>query len=439
MVLALNLLTIKTLLQFKRGKGVPSRAPRADAKVLRPHMAEYIDKVLADNLKREVDQEENVVRSLPLFATAIGALLALLGLTIKPLAAAHWYWLSIIAHFLAFGIVICVLAIAWMMRRATIPQAQNQLMAETELIDYAESLTRHFQDEAERLKSAAASDVERRHKALDALKSTSAAWKGAMARDVVSRTVEPAEKQAHAVIRAFMQLDTANYTQTLRLTNLSRMAWRAQMFWTLSIAVVLAVLLACAIVFLERAALARSNQDDRQSRSAASQPLATDVGQGPQARAKDGDAGTGESDGAAGHDAAAEPQPDGHVRTDPGRDQEDGPPPSGDICVRPRLERLGVGEAGPAPPAGEGDPDGTERQGTEAREPAEGAGDDPGTVGIEGLGTGLGAARQMPQQEKHQHVPISLPSSPSSHADPAAPADSLEGRGAAPGASDGRP
>lgn len=437
-MLETQLLSIKGLLQFRRTKGEPSTVRHADAKVLQPHMAEYIDKVLADNLKREVDQEENVVRSLPLFATAIGALLALLGLTIKPLAGADWYWLSIIAHILALGIVVCVLAIGWMIRRATVRQAQPQLMAEWELIEYAERLTRHFQEEGRRLNSTSTSDVERRQRALDPLKSTSAAWKKAMARDVISRTAEPPEKQAHAVIRGFMQVDTVNYTQTLRLINLNRMAWRAWMFWTLSIAVTLAVFLACAIVFLERATLAKGDRDDRQPRTAASQPPANDVGQARQAGATDDNAGTGASGSAAGHDDAAEARQDGKVRTDSGRGPGDGPPPSGDIRIRPGGERRGVGEAGAGAPAGEGDSDGTGRQGAEARKPAEGAEDDPGAVGIEGLITGSGTARPAPPQEEHQHVPIATPS-PSTDADTATPADSLEGRGAAPGTGDGRP
>jgi hypothetical protein len=52
--------------------------------------AEYLEKIVADGFRRELDQEVNVVRSLPFFATSLGVLVAFLGLAmplLPPLAA----------------------------------------------------------------------------------------------------------------------------------------------------------------------------------------------------------------------------------------------------------------------------------------------------------------------------------------------------------------
>ncbi len=40
---------------------------------------EYAEKIISDAFKREIDQEENVVRSLPFFATSLGVLAAATG------------------------------------------------------------------------------------------------------------------------------------------------------------------------------------------------------------------------------------------------------------------------------------------------------------------------------------------------------------------------
>jgi ABC-type antimicrobial peptide transport system permease subunit len=52
--------------------------------------AEYLEKIVADGFRRELEQEENVVRSLSFFATSLGVLVAFLGLAtplLPPLAA----------------------------------------------------------------------------------------------------------------------------------------------------------------------------------------------------------------------------------------------------------------------------------------------------------------------------------------------------------------
>ncbi len=51
-----------------------------DPGAIGPKTAEHLERLFADAFKREVDQEENVARTLPFFATAIGTILATIGL-----------------------------------------------------------------------------------------------------------------------------------------------------------------------------------------------------------------------------------------------------------------------------------------------------------------------------------------------------------------------
>src|SRR5690242_10543276 len=71
--------------------------------------AEYLEKLVTESFKRELDQEENVVRSLPFFATSIGVLITFVGFVRTTLPAFSLTAWPIIAYGLLFSLL-CALA-----------------------------------------------------------------------------------------------------------------------------------------------------------------------------------------------------------------------------------------------------------------------------------------------------------------------------------------
>lgn len=58
----------------------------------------YLERLVADGFKRELEQEENIVRSLPFFATSLGVLVAFMGLTRPMLPPLSWKWDVIVLY-----------------------------------------------------------------------------------------------------------------------------------------------------------------------------------------------------------------------------------------------------------------------------------------------------------------------------------------------------
>jgi hypothetical protein len=103
--------------------------------------AEYIEKIVVDAFKREFDQEENVIRSLPFFATSLGILataIAFAGPSLCP-PALQPFSVAIYA-FLAL-LVVTILIVFWHLLLAVKPKQFQYLMKEHDLIQYAEQLS----------------------------------------------------------------------------------------------------------------------------------------------------------------------------------------------------------------------------------------------------------------------------------------------------------
>lgn len=67
--------------------------------------AAYLERLVFDSFKRELDQDENVVRSLPFFATSIGVLVAFAGLARGALPGFSFgFW-----PLLVYGLLACLL------------------------------------------------------------------------------------------------------------------------------------------------------------------------------------------------------------------------------------------------------------------------------------------------------------------------------------------
>ncbi|NYZ17147.1 tripartite tricarboxylate transporter TctB family protein [Azospirillum sp. RWY-5-1] len=175
----------------------------------------HVEKLVADGLKRELDQEENVVRSLPFFATSIGALLALIGFVKPSLASFPIGYLSITSYILCFILAALLVALVFFLFHATKKREQYHPMQGSELIEYARELVQY-------------------HESTSSFDDTSGY-------DTVILDI----RQAYTA-------QLATYAENVRGINLSRADMRAKMFSILVIAVIVALLLVGTIVVLER-------------------------------------------------------------------------------------------------------------------------------------------------------------------------------------------
>ena len=97
--------------------------------------AEYVEKLVADAYKRELDQEENVFRSMPFFATTFGVVATAIGLArpaIGPLdgtPAAICIYLLLAATFLATAAGLAFLFQAVRARKFEMPMGDHDLIA----------------------------------------------------------------------------------------------------------------------------------------------------------------------------------------------------------------------------------------------------------------------------------------------------------------------
>ncbi len=212
---------------------------------LLPEVAEYVEKTILDGLKRELDQEENVVRSLPFFATSMAALLALLGLTREPISKAEPGWLLGLVLLLGLLVAAALVRIIILMFRATKRQKQDQVMPEKQLVEFARLLEESY------------SDIENPKQRADTVRAS-------LRRDITDQL--------------------AAYAQGLREINVYRLSLRAQMFTFLTVAVVCATLLISAIIVLEREERSRDEPHQQITREAVPVPgtaTGQDQRQGP--------------------------------------------------------------------------------------------------------------------------------------------------------------
>lgn len=110
--------------------------------------AEYLEKLVGDSFKRELDQEENVVRSLPFFATSIGVLITFIGFARGALPAFVWTGWPILVYGLLTGLLTSLIALLVFLYQAVCQRKFNYPMQEAELIEYAANLTAYYREVA---------------------------------------------------------------------------------------------------------------------------------------------------------------------------------------------------------------------------------------------------------------------------------------------------
>jgi hypothetical protein len=107
---------------------------------------EYLEKLVTDGLKREIDQDENVVRSLPFFATSLGVLITFIGFARNTLPEFTLTLWPILTYGLMAAILASLAFLLWFLAQAVRVRTFNYPMSELDLIRYAVDLTRYYQE-----------------------------------------------------------------------------------------------------------------------------------------------------------------------------------------------------------------------------------------------------------------------------------------------------
>ena len=97
---------------------------------------EYVEKLVTEAYKRELDQEENVFRSMPFFATALGVLATALGLARPAICTFDWAVLPMAMHAVLLLIAAAVVLALWFIRQSIRQRDFKNPMSERALIGY---------------------------------------------------------------------------------------------------------------------------------------------------------------------------------------------------------------------------------------------------------------------------------------------------------------
>jgi hypothetical protein len=101
---------------------------------------EYLEKIVSDAFKREFDQDENVVRSLPFFAAALVLVVTTLGFVGRDLPELAITFLSITAHLLLAAAGVCICGVLVHLVNAVRPRSYQLPASETLLRDWTAEL-----------------------------------------------------------------------------------------------------------------------------------------------------------------------------------------------------------------------------------------------------------------------------------------------------------
>ena len=106
--------------------------------------AEYVEKIVAELFKREADQEENVVRILPFFATALGVVATMLIFVRPALCPPSLQPMTIAIYGVLLATVVVVFVVLGFLIVSVWPRRFQVPMTEEALLGYAEELTNYY-------------------------------------------------------------------------------------------------------------------------------------------------------------------------------------------------------------------------------------------------------------------------------------------------------
>lgn len=106
--------------------------------------SEYLEKIAAEGYKREVDQEENVIRSLPFVVAALALLVTILGFSrvYVPIYSFHIYPMLVFSVLSCLGVAIGISILFLFI--TVIPREFRYLSRIADLQEYAQSLRDYY-------------------------------------------------------------------------------------------------------------------------------------------------------------------------------------------------------------------------------------------------------------------------------------------------------
>ncbi len=106
--------------------------------------SEYVERLVAEGYRRELDQDENVVRSLPFFATSLGVLATAIGLARPAIGPFEWSAMSVAIHAALVATALAILLVLLFLVAATRPRRFETIMEEGALIEFRASLEEYY-------------------------------------------------------------------------------------------------------------------------------------------------------------------------------------------------------------------------------------------------------------------------------------------------------
>jgi hypothetical protein len=131
-----------------------------------PQADEYVETIVTDGFDRELEQEENIVRSLSFCATSLGILAAALSLAFPTLCPPAWGVFEISTYGLLVALGLSVLVVFCYLLMSVWPRRVAYPMNEIELLAYADSLRTYYANSeaaAEIIETAIIADIRETH------------------------------------------------------------------------------------------------------------------------------------------------------------------------------------------------------------------------------------------------------------------------------------
>jgi hypothetical protein len=109
-----------------------------------PSVDEYVEAIISQGFEREIEQEENIVRSLPFCATSLGILAAALSLVLPALCPPREDVLTIVPYGLLAALGFSVLFVFFYLFRSVWPRRVAYPMSGADLLSYADKLRAYY-------------------------------------------------------------------------------------------------------------------------------------------------------------------------------------------------------------------------------------------------------------------------------------------------------
>lgn len=200
--------------------------------------AEYVERLVSEHYKRELEQEENVVRSLPFFATSIGVLVTFVGFARGLLPSASLKPWPLLVFGLLSGVLASLASLLYFLYQVVRRREDKSPMHAEEILAYSGSLATYYR------KGTEAPDAPED----DGVKLLSPAGADADGPAMESATDQVVEQAIMDDLRNTLIPQIAKAAQASRSNNWARLRARSRAFSALMVALAFALALIVAIL-----------------------------------------------------------------------------------------------------------------------------------------------------------------------------------------------